>query len=109
MTILDLAKTLRKRLTRAESVMWKYLRARQQMDLKFRRQHKIGNYIVDFVCLEKRIVIELDGGQHNTEKEKDIERDTWFVSQGFKVLRFWNKDVLSNTRSVLEEIRKSCF
>jgi len=63
--------------------------------LKFRRQQPIGRYIVDFVCFEKKIIIEVDGGQHAVETKKDTERDGWFRSQGFKVLRFWNNEVLT--------------
>ena len=72
---------------------------------KFRRQEPIGNYIVDFVCQEKRIVIEVDGGQHSTEHRRDNERDKWLKMQGYKVLRFWNNEVLTNTEGVLEVIR----
>ena len=72
---------------------------------KFRRQEPIGSYIVDFVCQEKRIVIEVDGGQHSTEKERDNERDKWLEGKGYKVLRFWNNEVLANIQGVLEVIR----
>ena len=76
---------------------------------KFRRQQPIGNYIVDFVCFENRIVIEVDGGQHAIEKEKDSERTKWLESQGFKILRFWNNEVLMNIEGVLEVIRETCL
>ena len=66
----------------------------------------MGNYVVDFLCFEKRLIIELDGGQHAIEKEKDIERDNWLKKEGFNVLRFWNNDVLDNHDGVLSEIRK---
>jgi very-short-patch-repair endonuclease len=82
------AKTPRKRLTDAERLLWTYLRAKQLKGLKFRRQESIGKYIADFACHEKRIVIEVDGGQHPTNKERDRERDNWFKEQGYKVLRF---------------------
>ena len=72
---------------------------------KFRRQEPIGNYIVDFVCQEKKIVIEVDGGQHSAERERDFERDRWLKIQGYKVLRFWNNEVLTNITGVLEVIR----
>jgi hypothetical protein len=72
---------------------------------KVRRQEHIGSYIVDFVCQEKRIVIEVDGGQHCTESERDNERDKWLKGQGHKVLRFWNNEVLANTKGVLEVIQ----
>jgi very-short-patch-repair endonuclease len=72
---------------------------------KFRRQEPIGSYIVDFVCQEKRIIIEVDGGQHSVERERDSERDNWLKGQGYKVLRFWNNEVLTNTKGILEVIR----
>jgi very-short-patch-repair endonuclease len=70
---------------------------------KFRRQQPIGNYIVDFVCLEKRLIVELDGGQH-AESDYDAKRDAWLSEQGFSVLRFWNNDVLKNVEGVTERI-----
>lgn len=84
----------------------------KKMDgIKFRRQQPIENYIVDFISFEKRLVIELDGGQHaqHKEKEKDIQRDRFMVENGFKVLRFWNNEVLSTIDSVLEVIRMECL
>jgi very-short-patch-repair endonuclease len=78
------------------------LRAKQLEGLKFRRQEPIGKYIADFACHEKRIVIEVDGRQHLTNKERDRERDNWFKEQGYKVLRFWNNEVLTNIAGVLE-------
>lgn len=105
----SIAKTLRKRLTDTEQVLWKYLRANQVEGLKFRRQEPIGNYIVDFICYEKRIIIEVDGGQHSVNKEKDNKRDKWFKEQGFKVLRFWDNEVLTNIEGVLEVLRNNCL
>jgi very-short-patch-repair endonuclease len=99
------AKALRKNFTDTERLLWKHLRAKQMEGCKFRRQEPIGSYIVDFVCQEKQIVIEVDGWQHSTEQEKDKERDKWLKGQGYKVLRFWNNEVLSNTKGVLEAIR----
>jgi very-short-patch-repair endonuclease len=99
------AKVLRKNFTNTERVLWKHLRAKQMGGYKFRRQEPIGSYIVDFVCHEKRIVIEVDGGQHSTERERDNERDKWLKGQGYKVLRFWNNEVLANIEGVLEVIR----
>jgi len=103
------ARNLRKQSTEAEKLLWKNLRAKQLEGFKFKRQQPIGNYIVDFVCFEKGLVIELDGGQHAVEKEKDITRDHWLNTEGFKVLRFWNTDVLMNTAGVLEIIRQHCL
>ena len=73
-------------------------------DYKFRRQQPLGNYIVDFVCLEKRLIIEVDGGQHAEQSDYDAERDDWLREQGFIVLRFWNNDVLKNFEGVTERI-----
>ena len=108
--LIKLARQLRRNQTDAEKILWKHLRARQLCGLKFRRQHQIGNYIVDFVCLEKSIIIEVDGGQHS-ENEKDKERDKWLEEEeeGFTVLRFWNNEVMKNIEGVLEKIRMHCF
>lgn len=105
----DLARNLRKRSTDAERLLWRHLRARQLDGLKFRRQQPIGNYIVDFACLERGVVIELDGGQHAAEVQKDRKRDRWFEVEGFTVLRFWNNEVLTNTDGVLEVVSESCL
>jgi len=107
--IINIAKNLRKSSTDAERLLWRHLRANQLEGQKFRRQQPIGNYIVDFVCFDKRIVIEVDGGQHAIEKHKDNERDKWLEGQGFKVLRFWNNEVLMNIGGVLEVIRDKCL
>ena len=104
-----IAKNLRKKLTDTERLLWTRLRAKQLEGLKFRRQEPIGEYIVDFVCYEKGIVIEADGGQHSFEKEKDATRDKWLKKEGFKVLRFWNNEILTNIEGVLEVIRKECL
>lgn len=100
------AKNLRKNSTKSERILWKHLRNKQLEGLKFRRQQPIGKYIVDFVCFEKQIIIEVDGGHHIVQIKKDLERDNWLSQKNFKVLRFWNNDVLTNIDGVLEEIRK---
>ena len=107
----NIARNLRRRSTDTERFLWRHIRAKQLEDLKFRRQQPIGDYIVDFVCFEKRVIIELDGGQHtyDTEKNKDLIRDKWFEEQGYKVLRFWNNDVLENMNGVLEMIGEACL
>ncbi len=84
--ITDIAKNLRRKSTNAERLLWRHLRAKQLEGLKFRRQQPVGNYIVNFVCFEKRIVIEVDGGQHAIEKDKDNERDKNGLKD--KVLKF---------------------
>ncbi|MDH5684079.1 MAG: endonuclease domain-containing protein [candidate division WOR-3 bacterium] len=105
----EIAKNLRKRSTDAERTLWKHLRARQIDGLKFRRQEPIGQYVLDFICYEKGLVIELDGGQHSISEKEDAERDIWLKQQGFKVVRFWNNEVLMNINGVLEVIRKQCL
>jgi len=99
-----LARSLRRSATDAESYLWRHLRANQLKGCKFRRQQPIADYIVDFVCLEKRIIIEVDGGQHAIEKESDSRRDESLSALGYRVLRFWNNDVLGNIHAVLERI-----
>jgi very-short-patch-repair endonuclease len=105
----DLAKSLRKRKTEAEKLLWWHLRSKQINSLKFRRQQPIGPFIADFVCFEKRLVIELDGGQHAIEQEKDREREGWFNKEGFRILRFWNTEVLQNIEGVVEVMRRACL
>jgi very-short-patch-repair endonuclease len=102
------ARMLRQRQTEAEKNLWSRLRNKQFEGAKFRRQQPIGNYIVDFACLDKNLVIEIDGGQHNEEqaKKKDEQRTTWLEKEGYKVLRFWNNDILQNADGVLMNIQK---
>ena len=97
------AKSLRKSMTDAEQRLWYRLRAHRLAEIKFKRQAAIGRYIVDFVCFERSLVIEVDGGQHDG-KSSDIERDRWLAGQGFRVMRFWNNEALSNTGAVLDRI-----
>jgi very-short-patch-repair endonuclease len=108
MSLIANARTLRKRSTDAEIKLWNHLRARRLMGLKFRRQCPLGCYIVDFICIEEKLIIELDGGQHNENRQHDYdERRTEFLNGlGFKVIRFWNNDVLSQFDVVLDEIYK---
>jgi len=111
--ILDNARELRKTQTDAEQLLWKLLRNRRFADKKFRRQHPIGRYILDFYCDDEKLAIELDGGQHNEEHAKsyDAERSRFLNEQGIHVLRFWNNDVLQKMDSVLaflwNEVHKS--
>lgn len=88
----------------AEQVLWHHLRCRQILGLKFRRQHPFGDYILDFVCLENRLVIEVDGGQHGEQAEDDDNRTQKLQEAGFRVLRFWNNEVLKDIESVKEKI-----
>jgi very-short-patch-repair endonuclease len=86
--------------------MWSVLRDRRLLRYKFRRQHPIGPYVVDFACTRRQIVIELDGGQH-ADSAADVGRTAWLQSQGWRVIRFWNNDVLSNASGVTETILRA--
>jgi very-short-patch-repair endonuclease len=105
----DRARGLRRFPTGPEVFLWRQLRGRAFKGLKFRRQLALGNYIVDFVCLEKRFIIELDGGHHNTEAQRqyDLVRDQWLRSQGFRILRYWNNEILDDWEAVAEAIWKA--
>jgi very-short-patch-repair endonuclease len=94
--ILDnrLQRTLRSKMTDAERALWKILRHHQMAGLKFRRQHPFGDYVLDFVSLAGRLVIELDGGQHQLQQVHDQERTDFLVKSGFTILRFWDHEVL---------------
>ena len=100
----QLARNLRKSSTDAERVLWFNLRNRRLGGYKFRRQYKIGPFIVDFACIEKKLIIEVDGGQHAEIIVKDIKRIEFLHKQGYTVLRFWNNEVFKETESVLEVI-----
>jgi very-short-patch-repair endonuclease len=102
--LLSFAKQLRREQTDAERRLWRELRAGRFVGAKFKRQQPIGGYIVDFVCFEERLVIELDGGQHQVQTDYDGGRDKWLRSQGFRVLRFWNNEVMQQFDGVLERI-----
>jgi very-short-patch-repair endonuclease len=97
------AKRLRHDSTDAEAVMWQLLRSRRFSGVKFRRQAPFKNYILDFVCFEQRIIIEIDGSQH-ANSERDKTRDAALASEGFQVIRYWNNDVLQRRNSVLEDL-----
>ena len=94
-------------MTEAELALWRNLRLRQLIGCKFRRQQPIGNYIVDFVCFEKQLIIEIDGGQHSLQSTYDCERNEWLLKEGFRVLRFWNNQVLEEIEAVKEIIADS--
>lgn len=97
------ARELRQTMTDAERRLWYVLRDRRLRGYKFRRQRPIGPYIVDFVCLERRVVIEADGGQH-ADNERDIHRTAWLERHSWRVIRFWNNDILVNAEGVAAEI-----
>ena len=104
-----LARKLRKESTDAEKALWRSLRRKSLFGLKFRRQEQIGDYIVDFVCYEKKLIIELDGGHHNQDETKtnDVKRQKWLESQKFNVIRFWNNEVIKNIEGVLQKIKQN--
>lgn len=104
------SRQLRKNQTPWESKLWQHLRAGRFYRLKFKRQVQIGNYIFDFSCREKILLIELDGGQHSElmVSEQDRVKQTYAESEGYKVLRFWNNDLTDNMQGVLETIKKIC-
>ncbi|PKU25018.1 endonuclease domain-containing protein [Telmatospirillum siberiense] len=99
----DLARKLRRDATDAEMAMWRMLRASQLAGAKFRRQRPLGPYIVDFISFSHRLVIECDGGQHAGSSD-DAKRDAWLACQGFRILRFWNHDILTNPEGILTTI-----
>jgi adenine-specific DNA-methyltransferase len=100
----DLARKLRKSSTDSEWRLWLHLKSRNLGGFKFRRQHPIPPCIVDFVCLEQKLIVELDGGQHAEQTLRDAERTARLESKGYRVIRFWNDDALKRTDIVLEEI-----
>jgi very-short-patch-repair endonuclease len=103
-TSIEKARQLRKDSTDAERMLWQHLRARQIDGCKFRRQRPVGPYIADFVCVERKLILELDGGQHAENKAYDNRRTEWLESEGFRVLRFWNNDVLEDVESVKQAV-----
>ncbi|MBR7747886.1 endonuclease domain-containing protein [Undibacterium baiyunense] len=98
------AREMRQNMPDAEQLLWYLLRNRRMAGAKFRRQHPVGRYILDFYCIEKSLAIELDGGQHSEQQAYDKSRDQFLTLQGIEVLRFWNNQMLSETESVLEMI-----
>ncbi len=100
------ARHLRRNQTEAERKLWVHLREMKHKGFHFRRQCPVGPYIADFLCYSARIVVEVDGGQHGMEAgiEHDRRRDDWFVENSYRVLRYWNNDVLANTEGVMETI-----
>jgi very-short-patch-repair endonuclease len=103
----DRARALRRNVTEAEQRLWKLLGSRRMMGCKFRRQVPIGHYIVDFLCHETRLIIEVDGGQHDLSSEQETNRTAFLQSQGYRVLRFWNDEVMTNPEGVYSLIAES--
>ena len=104
MTLTHRARHLRRQQTPQEAHLWSQLRRRGLAGRKFHRQYVLGAYILDFVCLEERLIVEVDGGQHDANAAKDAARTAWLESQGFRVLRFWNTEVEQNLEGVIETI-----
>ena len=93
-------RNLRREMTDAEKLLWRHLRMEQIGCYKFRRQHPLGNYIADFVCMEASLVLEVDGGQHAESADNDAIRTQWLETKGLHVMRFWNNEVLNNIEGV---------
>jgi very-short-patch-repair endonuclease len=105
MNIKENAKKLRINLTEPERILWSFLKNKGINNVKFRRQVPIGKYIVDFLCYEKDLIIEIDGSQHaEAQKEYDLKRDKYLSNRGYKVTRFWNNDITENLEGVVNRI-----
>jgi adenine-specific DNA-methyltransferase len=107
-TIQTRARELRANQTAAERLLWNHLRNRQVINLKFRRQHPIGQYIADFYCAEAKLIVEIDGDTHFNHGEYDQKRSAWLEEQGLRVIRFTNDQVLNSTDEVLRLIAEAC-
>ena len=105
--IWEKARDLRNDATDAERRLWQHLRARRLSGFKFRRQYPIAGHIADFACVEAKLVVELDGGQHAERQTQDAERTRRIETNGYRVIRFWNDDVLLRTEAVVEEIMRN--
>jgi len=104
---LSKARAMRAGMTDAERRLWQAIRQRHLLGRRFRRQHVLGPYIVDFICLEANLIIEVDGGQHADRADSDDRRTRWLEQKGYRVLRFWNNEVLTELEAVLEDIAKA--
>jgi very-short-patch-repair endonuclease len=101
------ARAMRREPTPAERKLWHALRDRRMQSLKFRRQAPVGPYVADFLCIAHRLVVEVDGSQH-AESAKDEKRDAWLMREGYRVMRFWNHEILRNQEGVLATIADAC-
>jgi very-short-patch-repair endonuclease len=101
------ARNLRKNMTDAERALWRHLRLRQIEGHKFHRQQVLGPYIVDFACLDRKLIIEVDGGQHGEQATRDDGRAAWLEARGFRVLRFWNHEVIEDIEAVKAVIARA--
>ena len=102
------ARQLRRSMTPAEVHLWQHLRLKQLDGLKFRRQHPVGPFIVDFYCAGLSLAIEVDGDSHDEQAEYDVARTKWLESHSYRIIRFSNDDVLHNIEGVMEEIARQC-
>jgi very-short-patch-repair endonuclease len=102
------ARKMRQEPTKAEKCLWSFLRRKQLGGYKFRRQHPIGPYIVDFCCVEKKLIVEADGDVHAFQESKDLERTKWLEGEGYRFLRFANQNILQQTEAILEAILQAC-
>src|SRR4030042_96789 len=101
------AHDLRHNSTEAEAILWTYLRSHRLKDIHFRRQHAIGKFIVDFCASRQKLIIELDGSQHLDREEQDSERTSFLASKGYRILRFWNNDVMNDLNAVMIAIEQA--
>ena len=99
------SRELRKEPTPAETILWAHLRGTQLLGINIRRQHAIGQYVPDFFSSKMKLIIELDGSHHLEQQSYDKQRTEYFESQGYKVIRFWNEDVLNNIEDALDKIK----
>jgi very-short-patch-repair endonuclease len=100
----EIARKLRNTPTLTESLLWGHLRSGRLLGYKFTRQFPVGPYVVDFCCRSERLIVELDGGGHDLKRDLDAQRTKWIEGQDYRVVRFWNTDVLQNMHAVLEVI-----
>lgn len=104
--ILERSRNLRKNATPAEIIFWSKVRNRKFKNLKFKRQYPIGKYIADFVCIEKKLIIELDGWQHSEQESYDLERTKYIENQGYKIFRIWNEELNTNLDGVFLKLEE---
>ena len=106
--MLERAKELRRAMTPAEKILWKYLKANRLNSLHFRRQQIVHGYFADFLCHQHELIVELDGGIHDFQKEYDAEREEYLKSLGFRIIRFTNEEIQKDLRGVLHTIVEAC-